>query len=159
MFVSFFYEPRSRAADSVCSLSRLAPPVFRQRNNDRRHGGQSGHHGPARGRLRPGGSRSCRAGGILRSLQNPLDALAFRGLAFAAAAVVLFKQPFPGERLAGSEVVGLELGLYHGLTELLALAADVFAAVRDQNRQDPGHSGLIPAPLALLVNPAITPFM
>jgi len=46
---------------------------------------------------------------------------------------MLFQQPFPGECLAGSEMSGLELGCYYELTELLALAANVFAAVGDQS--------------------------
>ena len=46
---------------------------------------------------------------------------------------MLFQQPFPGERLAGSEMFGFELGLHYGFAELLALAANVFAAIRDQS--------------------------
>jgi len=46
--------------------------------------------------------------------------------------VVLLEQPFPGECLAGSEMVGFEPGLHYELAELLALAANVFAAVCGQ---------------------------
>jgi len=83
--------------------------------------------------MRAGGRRSCRAGGFLCSLQSPLAAFAFCGLSFPEAVVVLFQQPFPGECLTGSEMPGFELGLYYEFTELLALAANVFAAVCRQS--------------------------
>jgi len=66
-------------------------------------------------------------------VKRPLETFAFRGLSFPAAAVVLFQQPFPGECLAGSEMSGFELGLHYKLAELLALAANVFAAVCSQS--------------------------
>ncbi len=59
--------------------------------------------------------------------------LAFFGLSFAAAAVMQFQQPFQGEYLAGLEMSGFEPGLYRMLAELLALAANFFAAVYDQS--------------------------
>src|SRR6267378_923133 len=106
-------------------------PVFHQRNDDRRRGTESSHDRPSRSGPSAGGSRSCRAHGFLRGLQNPLDMLASFGLSFAA--VVLFQQPFPGECLAVPETSGFESRLYRMFAELLALAANFFAVVHDQS--------------------------
>ena len=54
-------------------------------------------------------------------------------LSFAAAAVVQFQQPFPSEYLTGPEMPGFEPGLYCMFAELLALAANFFAAIDDQS--------------------------